>query len=192
MAAPVKAVINYSGEQFENGKTYQTIKILRSTISAGHEPVDGSHINQNLQVWPVMKGAFVSRPPAPCYTSTWEVADVLEFLRRSELNDALPLTLLGAKVAFLLALTGTNRVYVLSAFDCRFMTQKYEGILFSLPVLCKTQRVCQGPKDCFFLSFKDDSRLCPCAAVLAFVERTKSWGKERGADADQTGFCKSH
>ena len=33
-------------------------------------------------------------------------------------------------------------------------------------------------------SFKDDSCLCPCAAVLAFVERTKSWREERGADAD--------
>ena len=150
MAAPVKAVINYSGEQFENGKAYRTIKMLRSTISEGHEPVDGSLINQNPQVWRIIKGAFVSRPPAPLYTSTWEVADVLEFLRRLESNDALALTLLGAKVAFQLALTGTNRVDELAAFDCRFMTQKHEGILFSLPVLCKTQRVCQGPKACCF------------------------------------------
>ena len=139
MAAPVQAVLNYLGHQFKDGKAYRTINVLRSAISAGHEPVDGSPIGQHPQVRCIMKGAFVSRPPAPRYTSTWEVADVLELLRRLESNDALALTLLGAKVALLLALTGANRVGEIAAFDCQFMTQKHDGILFSLPVLRKTQ-----------------------------------------------------
>ena len=63
------------------GKQYRTINTLRSAISMSHNEIDGTRVGQHPLVSRFLKGVFNNRPPAPKYSSTWDVDVVLNYIK---------------------------------------------------------------------------------------------------------------
>ena len=65
ISAPVSDILDFLLEQFDAGKQYRTINILRSAISLTHSEVDGVQVGQHPLVTRFLKGVFNNRPPTP-------------------------------------------------------------------------------------------------------------------------------
>ena len=127
ISAPVSGILDFLLEQFDAGKQYRTINTVRSVISMTHSEVDGVQVGQHPLVTRFMKGVFNSRPPAPRYSSTWDVNIVLSYLRSLPDNTSLPLTLLTYKLAMLMALSNADRCSDLAALDLGFRSFQANG-----------------------------------------------------------------
>lgn len=119
-------ILDFLLEQFDAGKQYRTINTVRSAISMTHSEVDGVQVGQHPLVTRFLMGVFNSRPPAPRYSSTWDVNIVLSYLGSLPDNTSLPLTLLTYKLAMLMALSNADRCSDLAALDLGFRSFQAE------------------------------------------------------------------
>ena len=119
--APISAVLEFLYDQFESGKQYRTINSLRSVISMTHDDVDGTRIGQHPLVTRFLKGVYNSRPPAPRYSTTWNVDIMLPHLSTLPDNPDLDLKLLIYKAVMLPALTNVDRCSDLAALDLNYI-----------------------------------------------------------------------
>ena len=87
-----------------------------------------------------LRGIFNSRPPAPRYTTTWDVDRVLIYIHNLPENGQLSLAILSHKLAMLLALSNADRCSELASLDLHFRSYLREGVI---PGLTKTRR--SGP-----------------------------------------------
>ncbi len=84
------------------------INSYRSAISSVHEKVEGYSVDQHPMVTKILKGVFHDRPPLSRYTSTWNVEQVLTYLKEIGTNQDLSLKQLTWKTTMLLALTNSD------------------------------------------------------------------------------------
>ena len=163
LSAPVRQILEFLYEQFEMGKQYRTINTLRSAISMTHDEVDGTRVGQHPLVSRFLKGVFNCRPPAPRYTTTWDVDVVLSHIKSLPDNEHLSFQLLTHKVVMLMALTNADRCSDLAALDLCFRSFHGDGVKFIIPGLTKTRR--KGPLvEAFYSAFPEDPRVCPGAS----------------------------
>ena len=80
ISGPIADVFNFLAELYEQGYQYCSINSYCSAISSVHEKVDGYQIGQHPMVSRMLRGVFNSRPPQPCYKSTWKVSTVLDWI----------------------------------------------------------------------------------------------------------------
>ena len=80
-----------------------------------------------------LRGIFNSRPPAPRYTTTWDVDRVLIYIHNLPENGQLSLTILAHKLAMLMALSNADRCSELACLDLRFRSYLREGVKFVIP-----------------------------------------------------------
>jgi len=123
------------------------------------------------------KRVYNLRPPQPCYTGTWEVSLVLEFLSNQGENSDLSLKLLSGKLALLMALVSASRSSELRSLDLRFRVYKPEGVLFKLACLMKKRKVGAPLKRCFFGAFQGDKRLCMVECLRQYKRVSSAKGR---------------
>ena len=153
------------------GKQYRTINTLRSAISMTHDEVDGTRVGQHPLVSRFLKGVFNCRPPAPRYTTTWDVDVVLSHIKSLPDNEHLSFQLLTHKVVMLMALTNADRCSDLAALDLCFRSFHGDGVKFIIPGLTKTRR--KGPPvEAFYSAFPEDPRVCPVRALQCYEKRS--------------------
>ena len=172
LSAPLKEILEFLLKEFDSGKQYRTLNTIRSAISMTHDEIDGTRVGQHEVVSCFMKGVFNSRPPAPRYTSTWDVDVVLKFLGSLPENTSLPLPMLTHKLAMLLALANANRCSDLAALDLQFCSMQSDGAKFMIPGLTKTRRT-GPPKEAFFAYYSQNKKLCPVSTLIVYRQRTK-------------------
>ena len=173
LSAPLKDILEFLLDQFQAGKQYRTINSIRSAISMTHQEVDGVRVGQHPLVTRFVRGVFNSRPPAPHYTSTWDVDVVLIFLNREPPNDRLSFQALSHKVAMLMALANADRCSDLAALDLRYRSFQVDGVKFIITGLTKTRR--SGPPlEAFYPSFNSNPTLCPVRALQEYERRSES------------------
>ena len=88
----VASVADYLTELFNKGRSYHTVNIHRSAISAFHRPIDGVKVGQHDLVCKVLNACFNVRPPQPRYVVTWDVDKVLSYIHSFADNSSLSLT----------------------------------------------------------------------------------------------------
>ena len=107
-----------------------------------------------------MKGVFSLRPPKPKYFVTWDVRQVLDFLKTWSPVESLWLKQLTLKLVMLAALIKAARSSSVNKMNLCFRYFKPDGVLFKVPGLTK----CAGRKrplqNVFLASFLPDRRLC--------------------------------
>ncbi len=155
-------------------KGYQYNSVYRSAISSVHEKVEGYSIGQHPMVTKLLKGVFHDRLPLPHYTSTWNVEQVLTYLKKIGTNQDLFLKQLTWKTTMLLALTRPSRSADLSHLDLTSRQYKPDGVVFVPQYLAKQSRQGKPIANFFFPSFPSDSCLCPVTTLKAYEERTTS------------------
>ena len=153
-------ILEFLAELLHKGYKYRTIGVYRSTISNFHQPIDGIVIGKHPLMSKFMKGVYSMCPPEPKYFVTWDVNQVLSFLKTWAPAEKLTLKQLTLKLVTLAALTSAARSSSVHKIDLRFRQFKSNGVLFKIPELTK----CSGPKrplkELFLVSFPPDRRLC--------------------------------
>ena len=74
-------ILEFLADLFYKGFKFRTLGVYRSAISSNHETVDGFVIGRHPMMAKFMKGVFSLRPPEPKYFVTWDVRQVLDFLK---------------------------------------------------------------------------------------------------------------
>lgn len=173
LSAPLREVLEFLCEEFEAGKQYRTINTLRSAISMTHTEVDGARVGQHTLVTRLLKGVYNSRPPAPRYSSTWDVSVVLEFIKSLPDNNQLSLPDLTHKLAMLLALTNAARCSELSQLSLDHKIVCPDGVRFTIIGLTKTRK--RGPAvEVFYPTFEENTKLCPVRTLAEYECRTRN------------------
>jgi hypothetical protein len=165
--------LDFLAELFDQGLEYRTIGVIRSSISAYHETVDGQNIGDHPLVRKLMSGVDVQRPPQPRYPIIWDVEVVLNHLRVLPEEDKLSLSMLSHKTAMLLALATVSRASELQLLDLAYMTQTELKIMFYFkePLKhCRKAGKCPAPLEVEVSGMP----LCPVKSVRSYIERTAS------------------
>jgi hypothetical protein len=133
-------VTNYLSHLFDEGMSWSTIAIRKSTISMTMAPVDGVNIGDHPLVKRLMRGVFKERPSRQANPSPWDPLKVLDIFQRWPVD--LPLSKLMRKGAFLMALTTAKRAAKLVALLCDDTHFRWEGdnLRFVPSRLTKTDR----------------------------------------------------
>ena len=80
VSAPLNVILGHLTELYQEGKQYRTINTAQSVISMTQDLVDGLRVGQHPITIRFIRGIFNSRPPAPTYTTTWDVDRVLIYI----------------------------------------------------------------------------------------------------------------
>ena len=102
-------ILEFLADLFYKGFKFRTLGVYRSAISSNHETVDGFVIGKHPVMAKFMKGVFSLRPPEPKYFVTWDVRQVLDFLKTWSPAESLSLKQLTLKLAMLAALITAAR-----------------------------------------------------------------------------------
>ena len=168
----MNVILDYVTELYQEGKQYRTISTARSTISMAHDLVDGWRVGQHPITIRFLRGIFNSCPPAPRYTTTWDVDRVLIYIHNLPENGQLSLAILSHKLAMLMALSNADRCSELVSLDLCFRLHLREGVKFVLPGHTKTRRS-GPPKEVLCPSYPEDGKLCPVRTLESYELRTK-------------------
>ena len=118
----------------------------------------------------LLKGMFNTRPPAPRYSGSWDVAIVVEYLRSCP-SESLSILELGKKVVTLMALANASRCSDLAALDRDYLRWIPSGAQFTVVQLTKT-RTPGPPKSVHYSSLSEDSEVCPVSSLRMYLSKT--------------------
>ena len=167
-------IFEFLADLFHKGFKFRTLGVYRSAISSNHETVDGFVIGKHPMMAKFMKGVFSLRPPEPKYFVTWDVRQVLDFLKTWSPAESLSLKQLTLKLVMLAALITAARSSSVNKMNLCFRYFKPHGVLFKVPGLTK----CAGPKrplqNLFLASFPPDRRLCFVNYLKQYEKVTKN------------------
>ena len=169
---PIKDIINFLAELYQDGYQYRSLNSYRSAISAVHSKVDDHPVGQHPLVSRMLKGVFNERPPLSRYSTFWDVGAVLRYLKQLGSNDSLTLRLLTIKSVMLLALARPSRSMDLSKLDIQHRTYTSAGLVFKAQHLSKQSRPSKSLSDFYYPRFSDDTDVCPVATIQAYEQRT--------------------
>ena len=156
----LNVILEFLAELLHKGYKYRTIGVYRSTISNFHQPIDGIVIGKHPLMSKFMKGVYSVCLPEPKYFVTWDVNQVLSFLKTWAPAEKLTLKQLTLKLVTLAALTSAARSSSVHKMDLRFRQFKSNGVLFKIPELTKCSGSKRPLKELFLVSFPPDRRLC--------------------------------
>ena len=137
VAAILSGILEFLACQFEKGKQYRSLNVYRSALSSTHLPIKGFPVGQHLLVVRLLKGVFNVWPPQPKYSSTWDVAKILTYLRSLGRNKDLSLMHLTKKLVVLLALVLAHRSSDLVRLSIAGRRRTPGGIILSCTGLAK-------------------------------------------------------
>ena len=167
-------IFEFLADLFYKGFKFHTLGVYRSAISSNHETVDGFVIEKHPMMAKFMKGVFSLRPPEPKYFVTWDVRQLLDFLKTWSPVESLSLKQLTLKLVMLAALITAARSSSVNKMNLCFRYFKPHGVLFKVPGLAK----CAGPKrplqNLFLASFPPDRRLCFVNYLKQYEKVTKN------------------
>ena len=158
-------------DQFDvHKKSYSTINSYRSALSSMLPPVDGTLLGEHPIVGRLLKGMFVSRPPQPKYTSTWDVNVLLDKLATLHPNKSLTQKQLTLKTVALTALVSAQRSQSLAALSLDSMQRMPDEYRFSITDILKTSRPGKFPLVMAFPVFPDNCKLCVYACIIIIMQ----------------------
>ena len=112
--------------------------------------------------------------PQPQYESTWDVAQVTQYLENTGENSKLSLQEPTLKLAMLLCLTRPSRSSDLCGLDLNFRRYIPEGVTFQASCLARQSRSNKPRSELFFPGFLGSPHLCPVTSLTAYEDRTKN------------------
>lgn len=169
----LEEVIEFLTQQFQNGLGYDSLNTARGALSSLGLNFEGFKVGSHPLVIRYMKGIFVLKPPKPRYVVTWDVNQVLSYLRKLSPVRHLSLKDLTLKLAMLMALTQAARVqtlHLVTVNGCKklkteFVFQLSDSLKQSRPS-CKVATLC-------FKAYPPDRRLCIYTVLKEYLSRTR-------------------
>jgi hypothetical protein len=135
-------------------------------------PVDGTLLGEHPIVGRLLKGMFVSRPPQPKYTSTWDVNVLLDKLATLHPNESLTQKQLTLKTVALTALVSAQRSQSLAALSLDSMQRTPDEYRFTITDILKTSRPGKFPLVMAFPVFPHNCKLCVYVCIAQYIQVT--------------------
>lgn len=186
----MSVVLDFLTLQFKNGCGYSAINTARSALSATGLIIDGHAAGAHPLVVRYMKGVFNLRPVKPKYQETWDVSNVLMFLRKLSPVCKLSLKLLTYKLCMLIALTLASRSQSVHLLDITDMKRGYAGYTLQYRGLLKQTRPGFSNPVAQLMAYPADRRLCVVFVLKEYLDRTK--GVRNGQTPLFLSFVKPH
>ena len=158
----------------DDNKSYNTINVARSALSAHVMLKDGKTIGNHVLVNRFMKGVFNMRPTVSKYKETWDVNVVLHYLRKLSPAKNLSLKQLTLKLVCLLALLSAGRCQTLQLLDLNNLIVGKSSYNFNITSVLKQSRPGTKSPVIKFIAYPIDRRLCVCLLLKEYIERTEN------------------
>ena len=127
-----------------------------------------------------MKRVFENRPSLPRYGVTWNIAVVLNHLRKLHPADNITLKELTLKVVMLLALLSGQGRQTLHALKISCMQFGSDRCVFVIDNLLKTSKPGRHLSRLEFLSYALDPSICVIKYLTEYVRRTQALRQGNG------------
>ena len=160
--------------QFEDGLGYSAINTARSALSSLGIIINGFSVGSHPLIIRFLKGVFNLRPSMPRYTCTWNVDDVLQYLRTLSPVKDLTLKDLTLKLVMLIALLCAARVQSLHCLKVDNMVKKKSSFIFTFSDLLKTSRPKFHVPEIVLNCYPPDRRLCVYTVMSEYLVRTET------------------
>lgn len=167
----VSEVLIFLTELHQAGKSYSSLNLARSALSAFVTTNDGDISNCSL-ISRFMKGVFNERPPKPRYHEIWDVKPVLDYLRRLSPVQRLDLKELTLKSCMLVALLSAQRTQSLALMSLDKMSVSGSNITFAIDELIKQSKPGNVGHQIKLVAYPPDRRLCIQTVLNEYVSRT--------------------
>lgn len=173
----VKPILHFLTELFELGLSYSSLNTARGALSALGISVDKYSIGQHPLIIRLMKGVFNIRPSRPRYQSTWDVNQVLLYLRKLSPVKYLSLKDLTLKLTFLIALINAARSQSIHLMSVNSVHKLKGERIFVIDQLVKQKRPGYMEPNINIKAYPSDSRICVYTVYKEYVVRTKTLRK---------------
>ena len=173
-ASDISHVLDFLADKYSAGLKYRSLNCYRSALSSALLPVEGFPVGQHPLVTRLLKGVFNCRPPQPRYSQTWEVSQVLSYIKYLGPNEHLSLKLLSRKLVVLLALVLAQRCSDLCRLSLQGRKYSAEGAVLRCTGLAKQARPGkEGSLQPAVVSyFTEDPSLCPVLCLKGYEKVT--------------------
>ena len=171
VCATIENGIEFLFNEYKKGLSYSAINTVRSALSTVIILPEGSFGSHPL-VSRFLKGVFQARPSFPRYQSTWNVSDVLSYLRTMGPAENLKLPDLSLKTVMSVTLLSGQRCQTVHALTLSGMKQTDNHIIFELNTLLKTSRPGKYIKQLSFKYYPDDKLLCVMTCLKQYLQKT--------------------
>lgn len=165
----LRDVLNFLTQAFVNGSAYGSINTMRCAISL----ISPDKVGDNPLVNRLMRGIYRANPQAPRYQATWDVAIVLDYLKKLHPLNSLPLSVLAEKTVMLLALSTAHRSQTLAKIELQNIVTTSDGVQIRITETIKTSGPGRAQPLLLLPFFKDNPRLCVATAVKRYIKVTK-------------------
>ena len=159
----ISIVLDFLTKLFENGLRHIAINTARSARSALSSVVilqGGETLGNNSLVKRFLRGVFIQRPSLPKYNVTWDVTQVLNYIRSLPLASQLPLSTLSKNLTMLLAVLSGQRGQTIHLLNIQNMSLTEDTVKFRIGDLVKQSRPSNHVSEIVLQAFVDDRKLC--------------------------------
>jgi len=179
-ASDISYVLDFLADKYTAGLKYRSLNCYRSALSSVLLPVEGFQVGQHLLVARLLRGVFNCRPPQPRYSQTWEVSQVLSYIKSLGPNEELSLKLISRKLVVLLALVLAHRCSDLGRLTLQGRKYSAEGAVLRCTGLAKQARPGkeESLRPAVISHFLEDALLCPVLCLKAYERATASFRKK--------------
>jgi integrase len=150
---------------------YSAVNTARSAVSTVLM-IDNVAAGQHPLVCRFLKGVYNQKPALPRYTATWDVSDMINYIRRLSPVSQLNLKQLTQKLLMLCLILSGQRGQTMHLLDVRNMSLTYSRASFAIGDVIKTTRPGHHVNEISFLAYAPDRRLCVVTALKHYLERT--------------------
>lgn len=179
-ASDISYVLDFLADKYTAGLKYRSLNCYRSALSSVLLPVEGFQVGQHPLVARLLRGVFNCRPPQPRYSQTWEVSQVLSYIKSLGPNEELSLKLISRKLVVLLALVLAHRCSDLGRLTLQGRKYSAEGAVLRCTGLAKQARPGkeESLRPAVISHFLEDALLCPVLCLKAYERATASFRKK--------------
>ena len=166
-------VLDFLSELYGNNLGYSAINTARSALSAIGLTCDGFSIGSHPLIVRFMKGVYNLRPVQSRYSQIWDIACVLQYLRKLSPVSSLTLKLLTLKLVMLLALTLASRSQSLHLLTLDNMKKGFSSYTLQYSGLLKQSRSGHNNPIAELRAYPPDRRLCVLFVLKEYLKRTE-------------------
>ena len=182
--------MDFLTELFHLGLSYETINVARSALSSIGIIIDGFSAGQHSLVKRFCTGVFNLRPPKFKYLETWDVQQVIDYLKTLASVILLSLKMLTLKLAMLIAFTNATRAQTLQLMTLKDLKKGPDFFVVQLRGCLEQLRPGRPMPYIYLESYTPDRRLCVVNTLQEYIDRTyKLWGSE---DSLSVSYLKPH
>lgn len=171
-------VLEFLNSLFESGLSYSAINSARSASSAYGINFNNVPVGSNAIIIRFMKGVYNLRPSEPKYCKTWDVSNVLGYLRKLSPIKFISLKDLTLKLVMLIAIITASRVQSLHLLTLNGLEKNFHSYTIFFDGLLKQNRPSWSQNCIELFAYPPDRRLCVTFVLKEYLKQTAALRKD--------------